>query len=121
EVIDLLGERIGDRTLRAYESGQELPSRDRLLKLLIRPYEVRKVADINRYLQMAVYATLSDRECLQYNLQADSRQTIPQTGPPADFRIEVSTLIVSDGQGREVWRHQFPSRLATNAYGEQNL
>src|ERR1700687_4398226 len=40
QIVELLGEKIGDRTLRAYEHGEELPSRDRLLKFLVRPDEV---------------------------------------------------------------------------------
>lgn len=124
-VTDLLGERIGDRTLRAYESGQECPSRDRLLKLLTRPYELTKAPAINGYLQMAGYATLTDREIRQYGLEGpdpkpDDHHSIPRPGVPADFRIEVSTLIVVDGQGREIWRHQFPSRIAQAAYDHQN-
>jgi hypothetical protein len=41
--------------------------------------------------------------------------------PPADFRIEVSTLIVVDGQGQEIWRHQFPGRLEPSSYDHRNL
>jgi transcriptional regulator with XRE-family HTH domain len=36
EVIDRMGEEMGERTLRGYESGEQRPSRDRLLRLLTR-------------------------------------------------------------------------------------
>jgi transcriptional regulator with XRE-family HTH domain len=69
EVGDRSGETIGERTLRSYESGVECPGRDRLLKLLIRSFDVKIAGDINRYLQMAGYAALVDREILEFNLE----------------------------------------------------
>jgi len=126
EVIDRMGEEMGERTLRGYESGEQRPSRDRLLRLLTRSFELSGVGDINRYLQLARYAHLTSAEIQQFGLATISADqnghaSLPISGAPTDFRIEVSTLIVVDGQGREVWRHQFPARLAQTAYGDRNL
>jgi transcriptional regulator with XRE-family HTH domain len=126
EVIDRLGEEMGDRTLRGYESGTQRPSRDRLLRLLTRSFELRGIAEVNRHLQLASYAQLSSSEIQQFGLEAfapnqNGQGAFAAPGAPADFRIEVSTLIVVDGQGREVWRHQFATRLAQAAYGDQNV
>lgn len=125
-VIGQLGEEMADRTLRAYERGDLRPSRDRLLKLLTNSYELRSAAEINRYLHLARYAPLTSREAVQYKRRVDGTQSDPAAllelpGAPADFRIEVSTLIIVDGQGREVWRHQFPSRLAQAAYASRDV
>jgi hypothetical protein len=62
EVIDRLGETIGDRTLRAYESGTQRPSRNRLLKLLVQSFDLRDAAKLNRYLGLAGYGLLSETE-----------------------------------------------------------
>ncbi len=35
---------------------------------------------------------------------------------PVAYRLEVSTLITLDGQGHEVWRHEFPKPLAIGHY-----
>src|SRR2546421_9715217 len=59
EVINRSGEEMGERTLRAYESGQQRPSRERLLRLLTRSFELRSVGEISRYLQIAGYAVLT--------------------------------------------------------------
>jgi len=121
EVIDRSGERMGERTLRAYEKGEQCPSRDRLLRLLIRSFEVKNLAELNRHLRMVGYAVLNDGDAEKLGLHSAAPRvdrdghTTP-LGFPADFRIEVSTLIVTDGQGREIWRHQFPTRLAESAY-----
>src|SRR5713101_1136535 len=66
EVIDRLNEQMGERTLRAYESGEQHPSRDRLLKLLTNSFELRSAAPINRYLEVAGYARLTSKEVIQY-------------------------------------------------------
>jgi hypothetical protein len=81
--------------------------------------------EINRFLRLGSYAELTDKEILQHGLETSAaklngrRDQSPQ--PPADFQIEVSTLIVVDGQGQEIWRHQFPSRLEPSSYDHQNL
>ena len=112
-IIDRSGEALVERTLRIYESGQQRPSRDRLLKFLTRSFEVTNVPEVNRYLELSGYALLSGGEILQLGLgeHPDMRR-----GKPADFRVEVSTLIVTDGQGQELWRHQFSSRFELGAY-----
>jgi len=124
EVISRSKVAMGNRTLYGYESGEQRPPRDRLLKLVIRSFELKDVTEINRYLQLAGYATLSDGEILEYGLNplegkisGGRSPEVPR--PPVDFRIEASTLIVRDGQGREIWRHQFPSRLNPSAYDPQ--
>jgi len=116
EVIDRLGEGMGERTLRGYESGTQRPSRDRLLKLLVKSFELKAVPEINRCLKLADYAPISGSETQQFGL--DRRQQI-SLGRPADFGAEVSTLLVKDGQGEELWRHQFPSRFAQGVYDSQ--
>ena len=119
EVIDRLGEEMGERTLRSYESGAQRPSRDRLLRLAIRSFDLKAAAAVNRLLELAGYATLTVPEIEESGLKAaggSSQAAIASFGPPADFRIEVSTLIVTDGQGRELWRHQFSSRFDLGAY-----
>jgi transcriptional regulator with XRE-family HTH domain len=126
EVIDRMGEEMGERTLRGYESGEQRPSRDRLLRLLTRSFQLHSIGDVNRFLQLAKYAHLTSAEIQQSGLVAptadqNGHAALSISGPPADFRIEVSTLVVVDGQGREVWRHQFPMRLAQTAYGDRNL
>jgi transcriptional regulator with XRE-family HTH domain len=122
---EVSGKEMDERTLRAYESGEQRPSRDRLLRLTIRSFDLGNTEDINRFLRLGSYAELTDKETLQYGLKAAvaepsvRRAQSPQ--PPADFRIEVSTLIVVDGQGHELWRHQFPSRLEPTSYDQRNL
>jgi transcriptional regulator with XRE-family HTH domain len=112
-IIERSGEALVERTLRIYESGQQRPSRDRLLKFLTRSFEMTNVPEVNRYLEMSGYALLSGGEIQQLGLgeRPDMRR-----GKPADFRLEVSTLIVTDGQGRELWRHEFSSRFEIGAY-----
>ena len=115
---------MAERTLRAYESGEQRPSRDRLLRLMVRSFELTNATEINRYLQLGDYALLSVGEIRQNGIEPSA---IPgpgsragrAAGPPADFRTESSTLIVTDGQGREVWRHQFPVKFARTAYDDQ--
>src|ERR1035437_596466 len=125
QVISLSGEAMAERTLRAYESGEQRPSRDRLLRLAIRCFQVGSAAELNRLLQLASYAELTDKEVQQQGLGVAGGKTngrrSPSSQPPADFRIEVSTLIVIDGQGQEIWRHQFPTRLEPSAYDHRNL
>ena len=126
EVIDRLGEEMGDRTLRGYESGTQRPSRDRLLRLLTRSFDLWGVTELNRYLRLAGYAPLSGSEIEQFGLEVptanqNGQAVLATPGAPADFRIEVSTLIVVDGQGREIWRHQFPTRLLPAAYQDRNV
>jgi transcriptional regulator with XRE-family HTH domain len=69
EIADRSGETIGERTLRAYERGEERPGRDRLLNLLTRPFVLTDIIEINRCLRTADYAILNDREMVQYGLQ----------------------------------------------------
>lgn len=121
EIVDLSGEAIGDRMLRAYERGEKRPSRARLLKVLIGSFEVNALTDINRVLQFASYAILSKSEIVKYGFDLPPRTNHGSVGPPADFRIEVSTLIIVDGRGREIWCHEFPSRLSLPSYQERNL
>ncbi len=109
---------MGERLLRAYERGEQRPSRDRLLRLSARSFKLTNASDVNALLKLACYAVLSEEEKGSFGF---SRIAASTPGPPADFRIEVSTLIVVDGQGREVWRHQFPKRLLPDGYGQQNL
>lgn len=125
EVVDLSGEQMNERTLRSYEAGAQRPSRDRLLRLAIKSFEVRSPAEINKYLRLAGYAILSNSEVEQFGLVPTpalpgGQSLIASPGPPTDFRIEVSTLVVVDGQNREVWRHQFPSRLAQATYEDRD-
>jgi hypothetical protein len=91
---------------------------------LTRAFELQSAADVNQNLQLAGYAQLSNGEIQQFGFAAFSpTQNGPATpaapGTPADFRIEVSTLIVVDGQGREIWRYQFPTRLLTGGYQDR--
>jgi transcriptional regulator with XRE-family HTH domain len=72
EVIDRLGETIGDRTLRAYESGTQRPSRNRLLKLLIRSFDLRDAGQLNRYLGFAGYGLLSESEIHKLELETET-------------------------------------------------
>lgn len=122
---EVSGEEMAERTIRAYESGEQRPSRDRLLRLMIRTFDLRNAEDINRFLRLGSYAELTDKESLLYGLAvAFAKPSVrhersPQA--PADFRIEVSTLIVVDGQGQELWRHQFPSRLEPSSYDQRHL
>jgi hypothetical protein len=121
EVINRSGEEMGERTLRAYESGQQRPSRDRLLRLLTRSFELRSAGEISRCLQFAGYAVLRESEILQFSLglgttSHEALRSLASVGPPVDFRIETSTLVVTDCEGREVWRHKFSTRLAKTAY-----
>lgn len=37
-------------------------------------------------------------------------------GPPALFRVEFNTLVVTDSEGREVWRHTFDHAMETSWY-----
>jgi hypothetical protein len=125
EVVTRSGEEMSVRTLRGYESGEQRPSRDRLLRLVISSFDLRSVDEINRYLQLAGYAYLTAGEIQQHGpdpsvTKADSNRSTTRPGAPVDFRIEVSTLIVTDGQGREVWRYQFSSRLTQTAYEHQD-
>ncbi|MGA2269458.1 MAG: helix-turn-helix transcriptional regulator [Bryobacteraceae bacterium] len=121
EVVRRSGEQMDERTLRAYESGALRPSRDRLLRLLTKSFELKNPAEINRSLQTAGYAVLTDSEILQTGLgppaiKSDAFRSLVSAGPPIDYRIETSTLIALDDEGREVWRHKFPERLARAAY-----
>lgn len=113
EVIARSGEGLVERTLRIYESGQQRPSRERLLKFLIASFELKSVPEVNRYLKLGGYATLGGSEIRQFGL--DLRPLI-SLGSPAAFRAEVSTLIVTDGQGEQLWRYQFPTRFAQGVY-----
>ncbi len=112
-IIDRSGEALVERTLRIYESGQQRPSRDRLSKFLIRSFDLKAAPEINRYLKLAGYAVLSGGEIEQFGLDLRPQISI---GQPADFRAEVSTLVVTDGQGEELWRYKFPSRFARGVY-----
>lgn len=114
EMLERSGVWMGDRTLRSYLSGERRPPRDRLLTLVISACEMRSVATINRYLQLAKYADLTVSEIAEYKLFNQPATT--GIISPAGYSLEVSTLIVTDAQGREVWRHQFPSRIAKGWY-----
>src|SRR5205823_2917930 len=49
--------------------------------------------------------------------ETNSGPTLAATrGAPADYRIEASTVIVTDGQGRELWRYQFDIKVEEDAY-----
>src|SRR5207253_34295 len=92
EVIGRSGKEMAERTLRAYERGEQRPSRDRLLRLLIRSFELRHGDEINRYLLLAGYSPLTETEIVQQGL---TTQTVPDgghvrasaPGRPASFRI----------------------------------
>ncbi len=121
-VVTLLGDTTGERTLRAYEIGEQRPKRNRLLKLLSGPFELTNPAKINRFLRLAHYADLSEREIAEHKLSTASSHQKPYVdgvGPPADFRLEARTLCVTDGQARVIWRHAFPTRFVTAAYEMQ--
>ena len=75
QVISRSGEQASERTLRAYESGEQRPSRDRLLRLLTRSFELKIAGEISRYLQIAGYAVLTESEILQFGLEFGSDQT----------------------------------------------
>jgi hypothetical protein len=113
EIINRSGEGLVERTLRIYESGQQRPSRERLLKFLIRSFELKSAPEINRHLKLAGYAALGGSEMRQFGV--DVRPPTP-LGKPADSRAEVSTLVVTDGQAQELWRYQFPTRFAQGVY-----
>jgi hypothetical protein len=119
----LSGEAMGERLLRAYESGEKRPSRDRLLKLLVNSFELQSAIEIDRFLQLAGYAVLTETEIARRGIQNRVPQNgipaVSPLGPPADFHTEVCTLIVVDGQGRELWRHQFPTRLLAGGYQDR--
>ena len=126
EIIGRLGEQLGERMLREYESGRQRPSRDRLLRLLCQSFEMTSINDLNNYLQLGTYSALTEREIQELGLNTftvdrNGHTSLQSSGAPADFRIEVSTLIIVDGQGREVWRYQFPARLAQAAYGNRDF
>src|SRR5579871_3826441 len=103
EVGDRSGETIGERTLRSYESGEDCPSRDRLLKLLIRSFDLKIAAEINRYLQMAGYATLADREILESALEMAVKK-------PSNGAIETSGACGRFGHGTS---YQTPEAIST--------
>ena len=42
-------------------------------------------------------------------------------GPPARYRLDYDTLIVSDRENREVWRHVFEEPFSLMEYGDQQL
>src|SRR2546425_5420100 len=71
-VVDLSGETMGERMLRAYESGDRRPSRERLLKLLLRSFQLKEPTEINRCLRLAEYAALTPREIVQHGLNPSS-------------------------------------------------
>lgn len=113
-IVDLSGEYVDERRVRAYETGDERPSRYRLLKLLLGSFQLRDVLEINRLLRLAEYASLTPGEMVSYGLRPSSGPT--EHGAPTDFKLEARTLIVTDGQGREVFRKEFSSRFGRGAY-----
>src|SRR5436190_1195773 len=70
EIVSRSGLEMGDRALRSYESGEQRPSRERLLRLLVYSFEVTRQAEINGYLDIAEYAPLTGSEILQYGLES---------------------------------------------------
>ena len=88
EVIDRSGVKMGERTLRTYESGQQRPSRNRLLWLLTKSFELRSAAEITRHLQIAGYAVLTDSEMLQFGLDP----AVAKTGVSIPDRAEKPVL-----------------------------
>jgi transcriptional regulator with XRE-family HTH domain len=121
EVIARLTNEMTDRTLRAYEAGHERPSRERLLRILVTGLAVHNAAEANECLGAARYVPLDRAEVEQHGMTSDALSARGlQTGPPADFRAEAATLIATDGQGREVWRHQFPTRFAQGVYDNRD-
>lgn len=44
------------------------------------------------------------------------RESGPVPGPPFQWSVAGSTLVVSDEQGRELWRHAFATQLSASAY-----
>jgi transcriptional regulator with XRE-family HTH domain len=119
-VVGLLGNEMSDRTLRAYEAGEERPGRDRLLRILVQVFELKRIDEIDRHLQLARYVKLTSDDIERYELQPSYRDPAPEVGGPANFRLEASTLIVTDGQNKEIWRHQFPARLLPEWYEGQS-
>jgi len=120
QAISRSGGRMSPRTLRAYEAGEQRPSRERLLGLLLNSFGQKSTAEINQCLQTAGYAALTDLEASEFGLRTASLRPVPvapvSVGPPVDYRIETSTVIATDGEGRELWRHRFPDRLTKGAY-----
>jgi hypothetical protein len=53
QVVDAIGKEMGERALRSYESGEQRPSRERLLRLRTKSFELTAVAKINRHLELA--------------------------------------------------------------------
>ena len=107
------------RTLRAYESGEQRPSRERLLRLLVNSFSQKSATEINRCLRMAQYAALTDSDVSELALNGvpfTPAALSASSGPPVDYRIETSTVIATDGEGREIWRHKFSERLTKSAY-----
>ncbi|MBI4266298.1 MAG: hypothetical protein HY657_18140 [Acidobacteria bacterium] len=51
------------------------------------------------------------------------RETLAEwrRGPPARFRLANDTLVVTDPDGREIWRHAFPDRLVGPRYSPEAL
>jgi transcriptional regulator with XRE-family HTH domain len=66
EVISRAGEDVGERTLRAYENGEQRPSRDRLIRLLTNSYGLKNEAEVGQLLQMAGYLPLTGEEQRQF-------------------------------------------------------
>ncbi len=125
EVIQRSGEMFTERTLRDYENGSRRPSRDRLLRMLVRSFAVTNSVEINRILQLAGYTKLTDEDIPQQAITTAPGRLEPQTQTiepdlPADVRVEMSTIISVDPQGRELWRHRFPSRLIQAAYQDEH-
>jgi len=49
----------------------------------------------------------------------DTPQGLSSSGAaPADWHVDLDTLIVSDARGTELWRHRFPRELAAAAYDD---
>lgn len=122
EVLALLGEVLSERTLGAYERGEQPTSRSRLLRFATKVFELKE-PEINDLLKLAGYAQLTEKEILRHGLATSAATPLSNAaaGPPAAFRIEVGTLIVVDAEGRELWRHRFPSRLEPGSYSDVHL
>jgi hypothetical protein len=48
--------------------------------------------------------------------QTDPRSASPAAAAPADWRVDLDTLVVSDSSGVVLWRHRFPFDMVADSY-----
>ena len=52
--------------------------------------------------------------------QAASPRPMPVSAPPAEWHVDLDSLVVTDSSGTVLWRHRFPFDMDANAYKGQN-